>query len=173
MTISGSSVPCPDLDFRVLSGADTLLVSALAAGVLEGDNSFPIEQLEREMSGNSEKAPPEGRVVFGGSLEGRLVATGCGLVEEGGLGYVSRIYVSPDARARGVGRRLVNHIESHLAARGCRKSYLYFWGPDRSAQRFWVRMGYARVCGIGHVHDEGLGYVVKAERLLAMASPVT
>ncbi len=155
-----------EIEFRVLSDADLALVRALG-GSAHGDyNSYPIEKLEQEMSGTSEKAPPEGRVVFGGFVEGRLAAAGCGLVEDGGIGFISRIYVARTERAKGTGRRLVRHIESYLASQRCRKAYLYFWGPNHRTQRFWIAVGYRRVQAACHTHEDGRGFVVCCERPL-------
>ena len=156
-----------EIEFRVLADADLGLVRALAASVREGDNNYPIDKLEQEMAGTSDKAPPAGRVVFGGFIDGRLAAVGCGLVEDGGRGFISRIYVASAERARGTGRQLVRHIERHLASQGCRKAYLYFWGPNCTTQRFWAAVGYSRVQAACHTHENGRGFVVLCERMLS------
>jgi GNAT superfamily N-acetyltransferase len=154
------------LTIRVLTQDDLGEVSRLARTSGEGDNSYPIDRLELEMSGKSEEPPPEGRLAFGAFADGRLAAVGCGRVEEGAVGYVSRVYTGSELRGRGVGRRLVRVVESYLATRGCDKAYLYCYGPNVATQRFWMKMGYHRVFTAAHSHDGTLGWVVKCEKAL-------
>ena len=55
--------------------------------------------------------------------DGRIVGTGVGSVH-GPVGWVGVIYVAPDARRRGVGRRITQTVIAHLEASGCRSVVL-------------------------------------------------
>lgn len=157
-----------ELDIRVLTNDDLPEVRRLARTAPDGDNPYPIDRLEQEMSGKSEKPPPEGRVAFGAFAHGRLVAAGCGLAERTeAVGYVSRVYTASGLRGRGIGRRLVRAVESYLAAQGCAKAYLYCWGPDVATQRFWMKMGYYRVLTAAHPYQETIGWVTRCEKPLS------
>jgi len=155
-----------EIAVRVLSDAEHGLVRALTAGAPESDNTYPARALAEEMAGDSQGEIPENRVIFGLFADGRLAAVGCGTVEDGGRGYISRVYAAAPFRGRGIGRRLTNHIESYLREGGCDTAYIHCWSPMTGTQRFWMKMGYARVASRAHRHDGVFGAVIRCEKPL-------
>ena len=104
--------------------------------------------------------------VFAG--DGSLVGVGCatpaaeGIAEEG---YVSRVYVAPGVRGRGVGREVVGRLERILADAGCRRAFLYIWSVMCDAGAFWRSCGFVREGTVGLGEDEE-GFVVRLVKLL-------
>jgi len=144
---SSSSRSRPDVEIRPLRAADAPSVSALASAAAStpGDNVYPIEHLDLELRGKSERPVSPDRAAFGAFLAGRLVATACATPEAGGRGYLSRVYVAPGLRGAGIGRAMIEHLEAFLKDRGSSVAYLRFFGARMPLQRLWIRAGYARV----------------------------
>ena len=155
-----------DITIRVLVGDEHALVAGLLAGAEESDNNYPARALSEEMAGESDREVPENRVIFGLFADGRLAVVGCATVEEGGRGCISRVYSASSLRGRGLARRLVEHAESHLRGGGCRSAYLYCWSPMTGTQRFWMKMGYARMAVTTHRHEDIFGGVIRCEKPL-------
>lgn len=155
-----------DITIRVLADDEHALVAGLVAGADESDNNYPVRALGEEMVGESEREMPENRVIFGLFAGGALAAVGCGTVEEDGRGCISRVYAASALRGMGNGRRLVQHVESYLRGDGCRTAYLYCWSPMTGTQRFWMKMGYARMAVTAHRHEDLFGGVIRCEKPL-------
>ena len=160
---------------RRIGAEDLAAVSALAAASKGDYNTYPIERFEEELSGRSERAPAAERAAFGSFDGATLVAVGCATPEGDGWGYISRVYVHPEYRSRGVARALVAHLEEYLASHGCHTAYLRFWGGWVNLQRYWIRRGYARegTEGTSWAAPKGLvaGYVVQASKQLKEGAP--
>jgi GNAT superfamily N-acetyltransferase len=71
--------------------------------------------------------------------QGRILAYACAH-DLGFRGYLSELIVAPAARHRGIGRRLVEHIERTLHARGCPLVFSDVW---RSSERFYRSLGWS------------------------------
>ncbi|HEX2756784.1 MAG TPA: GNAT family N-acetyltransferase [Candidatus Limnocylindrales bacterium] len=56
-------------------------------------------------------------------VEGRIVGTGCGSAH-GAAGWVGVIFVAPECRGNGLGRRITRAVLDDLEARGCRTQIL-------------------------------------------------
>ena len=68
---------------------------------------------------------------------------GCGaVVLEADDAEIKRMYVAPAARGRGVGRRLLDHLESLAMASGCRTSRLETGIAQPEALALYRRAGY-------------------------------
>lgn len=70
---------------------------------------------------------------------GRIVAAGRGITNMG-LVEIRGLWVDPDRRGRGIGRRLLAAVEAEAVRRGCTRAGLdtYSWqAPD-----FYLRLGY-------------------------------
>ena len=66
--------------------------------------------------------PPErADFVVVEDANGALIGTGGLILEDGGTGRIVRMSVAKDARGRGLGKRLVAHLESAARARGYRR----------------------------------------------------
>lgn len=76
------------------------------------------------------------------ALEGsRLIGTAMGGFD-GHRGWVYYVAVLPEHRRRGVGRALMQRIETELAARGCPKINLQVRDSNRRAAAFYRCLGY-------------------------------
>lgn len=77
--------------------------------------------------------------------EGRAV--GCGAIVVGpAYGEVKRMYVIPEVRGAGLGRRLLGFLESQARAHGCRRFVLETGHLQHAAIGLYQRCGY-RFCG--------------------------
>jgi len=63
-------------------------------------------------------------------------------LQEGGAGYVSSLYVSPDLQGGGVGRLLVAEAEKELRASGARTARLWVFEDNAPSRAFYVRQGW-------------------------------
>jgi ribosomal protein S18 acetylase RimI-like enzyme len=100
------------------------------------------------------------------AIEGERVV-GCVLFHqrEGDSGRLFQMAVDADLQGRGIGRRLVRHLESELARRGVRRVFLH---ARRHVQGFYERLGYS---AYGEVFEEvGIPHVAM-QRVLAPAEP--
>ncbi|CUA85682.1 N-acetylglutamate synthase or related acetyltransferase, GNAT family [Chelatococcus sambhunathii] len=70
-----------------------------------------------------------------------------------GTAELHRLYVRPDLRGSGLGRRLVDHVEAHAAALGAQRMML--WSDTRftTAHRLYERLGYRRAGEIRALGD--------------------
>ena len=84
---------------------------------------------------------------------GRVCACVSVDLPEPGLAELHRLYVRPDERRRGLGRRLVRHTEEHARRHGATR--LFFWSDTRftDAHRLYEGMGYARDGSTRHLGD--------------------
>lgn len=70
----------------------------------------------------------------------------------GGVGYATcmehTIILSPLARGRGLGRALMQAVESHAAAHGAHQMIAGISGENPEAQRFHAALGYAEIARV-------------------------
>jgi putative acetyltransferase len=84
-------------------------------------------------------------------------AIGCGAVVLGdAYGEVKRMYVRPQARGRGVARRLWRILEAAAHADGCRKLMLETGPYQPEALAFYARQGFVRCGPFGEYPDHPL-----------------
>jgi putative acetyltransferase len=86
-------------------------------------------------------------VLFAVARDADGAALGCAaVVVMPDYGEIKRMYVRPAARGQGVGRRLIDVLETAAAARGCR-TFVLETGPTMpQALALYERLGYLR-CG--------------------------
>ena len=78
-----------------------------------------------------------------GRLTGYLIAVTVMSLEHGGLmAEIDELFVVPEARAHGVGTRLLDAAEAVLAARGCVRLQLQLAVANAAAREFYERRGY-------------------------------
>jgi putative acetyltransferase len=86
-------------------------------------------------------------VLFAVARDAAGEALGCGaIVLKHDYGEVKRMYVRPQARGRGLARRLIETLERKATERGCR-TFMLETGPTQpEALILYERLGY-RYCG--------------------------
>lgn len=96
------------------------------------DNHFSMEA--DEVSGN------RGTFVLA-RLEGR--PAGCGGVRllDDGRAEIKRMYVRPEARGRGIGRRILLHLEQEARTRGAQQLLLEMGGEQPEARSLYSSFG--------------------------------
>jgi ribosomal protein S18 acetylase RimI-like enzyme len=70
---------------------------------------------------------------------------------EGHRGWINYLAVSPDARRRGYGQRMMVEVERRIHERGCPKINLQVRAGNEAVLAFYAALGYAddRVVGLG------------------------
>jgi ribosomal protein S18 acetylase RimI-like enzyme len=63
---------------------------------------------------------------------------------EGHRGWVNYLAVSPEHRRRGLGKTLMQEVETRLMARGCPKLNVQVRAANAEALQFYRRLGYAQ-----------------------------
>ena len=88
--------------------------------------------------------PPNGRFL-GLEVDGELIACGgvCGL--EPGIAEVKRLYVAPELRRQGHGRRLLAALEDAAREIGCDRVRLDCGHRQAEAQSLYLSTGYRRI----------------------------
>ena len=85
------------------------------------------------------------------------VAAGCGaIVMKPEYGEVKRMYVRPQARGRGLARRLIEALEAKAVEQGCR-TFMLETGPTQPEARIlYERLGYQYRGPFGNYSDDPL-----------------
>ncbi|WP_022886985.1 GNAT family N-acetyltransferase [Glaciibacter superstes] len=91
-----------------------------------------------------ELAPPQGYFLIAHAGNDVVGCAGFRLIEPG-LGEVRRVFVSPDARGRGVGARLLGEIERAALDAGLTRLRLDTRSDLVEARRLYTRAGYSEV----------------------------
>ena len=127
---------------RLVDELDRLQLSLYPA---ESNHLDAIETLERD------------NVTFLAAFVG-AEPVGCGAVKRmpGGYGEIKRMYVDPSARGRGVGRALVDALESSLLADGIGIARLETGVRQPEALALYERCGYARIPAFGEYREDPL-----------------
>jgi putative acetyltransferase len=92
----------------------------------------------------------------GAYVDDRLV--GCGAVKRmaGGYGEIKRMYVSPDARGKGVGGQILFALEQHLIAHDIRVARLETGVDNTEALGLYRKLGYEMTGPFGCYVDDPL-----------------
>jgi [ribosomal protein S18]-alanine N-acetyltransferase len=80
--------------------------------------------------------------------------------------YVVTLDVAPDWRRSGLGRRLMQDMESRVAVQGARRSQLHVFSGNEPAIRFYENLRYQRIRLIPGYYGEDLSAIVYAKELL-------
>jgi ribosomal protein S18 acetylase RimI-like enzyme len=80
-------------------------------------------------------------LFFVAELDGSIVGTAMGGYD-GHRGWLYTVAVRPDVQRRGIGRALVQHVESALLALGCCKINLQVLTSNAAVVAFYARLGY-------------------------------
>jgi putative acetyltransferase len=87
-------------------------------------------------------------------------AAGCGAVKffAEGYGEIKRMYVRPAFRGRGLGRRMLAHLEAFAAGRGVERLRLETGIRQAEAIGLYERAGYRRIDPFGEYRPDPLSY---------------
>lgn len=88
--------------------------------------------------------PPAGRFVVA-YVDGRPVACGGLKRLDPRVGEIKRLFVCADVRRRGLGRRLLDHLETVAAAEGCEVVRLDTGAQQPNAVRLFEAAGYRQI----------------------------
>ena len=118
------------------------LVAAMRAEMAELYDDLDIDGSEMPKAGPGELGPPGGTFLVGVDATGRPVC--CGGIKrlEGGACEIKRMYVVPEARAKGVGRGLLEALEDTARTLGYTVARLDTGPRQPKAERMYLRAGY-------------------------------
>jgi DNA-binding MarR family transcriptional regulator len=98
----------------------------------------------KSLSPTHEEFVPPGGAFLVMRLHGRPVACG-GFKRDGDAAYLKRMWVSPDARGLGLGRRLLQELQARARASGYRVARLETQRSLKEAQQLYRSTGYREV----------------------------
>ncbi len=126
-----------DLDIRPFREADADAVVALWRLCFPNDppRNEPTAVIRRKLGTQRE-------LFLVGVVRGRVAATALGGYD-GFRGWVYHLAVHPDRRRLGIGRRLMDEIETRLRALGCPKLNLQVRATNQDVVGFYRALGYA------------------------------
>jgi ribosomal-protein-alanine N-acetyltransferase len=113
-----------------------------------------VAQLLLDYNSVSLLAKCDGRVV--GFIIGRLQVE-----EEVLVGHVLTLDVLPALRGRGIGRRLLQEIESIFVQKNASESYLEAREDNVAALRLYERMGYVKIGKLRNYYGDAHGIYLK------------
>jgi ribosomal protein S18 acetylase RimI-like enzyme len=129
--------------FEEVAPDDPRAVELYRAHTLAGSEALGIPSLEPETVSSALK-PPDGALL--------LVTIGGGPVAIGGVRDLDRpaaelkaMYVAPEVRGRGLGRRMLAHLEEIAIARGCVAARLDTLAALGPACALYESAGYERI----------------------------
>ena len=130
---NGSDVETPEIrPFRLADEPDVIDLWTRCELVRPWND--PHKDIQRKLRVQSE-------LFLVARLQDRLVGTVMAGYE-GHRGWVNYLAVDPNCRRSGIGRRLMDEVESLLLARGCPKINLQMRAENRIAGRFYEQIGY-------------------------------
>jgi ribosomal protein S18 acetylase RimI-like enzyme len=94
----------------------------------------PIEDIKRKLKVNPE-------LFLVGESEGKIIASLMGGYE-GRRGWINNLAVSPEYQKKGLGRKIVNHVELLLKEMGCPKINLQVRTTNTKVIAFYNAIGY-------------------------------
>ena len=137
-------MPPSDLEIRVYRVSDEEAVIQLwqKCGLVVPWND-PHKDIQRKLKVQAD-------LFLVGLVEDRLVAAVMAGYD-GHRGWINYLTVAPDLRRRGIGRRMVEQVESRLRALGCPKINLQVRASNVDVVSFYEAIGYAidDVTGMG------------------------
>ncbi|HEY0065488.1 MAG TPA: GNAT family N-acetyltransferase, partial [Telluria sp.] len=96
-------------------------------------------------------------VMFAVVRDGAGTALGCGaIVIKPEYGEIKRMFVSPQARGKGVARRLIETLETKAAEQGCQRFMLETGPTMTAALMLYERLGYQRRGAFGDYPEDPL-----------------
>ena len=142
--MSGGSSEIRWVDGRVDSGDGGRLEAAMRAEVGALYDGLDLQAEHMPKAGPEELNPPHG-VFLVGYLDGSAVCCGGIKLLEPGVCEFKRMYVIPELRGRGVGRRLLGALEERAVAMGFTLARLDTGDRQPDAQHLYTSAGYREI----------------------------
>lgn len=150
----------------------------------ESPDQAAVIQLIAELDAYQDQLyPPESRhtvdittlaqpnVLFAVARDAAGVVGGCGAIVIGAeAGELKRMYVHPRLRGQGMGRALIEFLESEAPKRGCTLVQLETGPYQPEALALYERMGYTRRGPFGNYTDDPLSVFMQKRLSPASAS---
>jgi drug/metabolite transporter (DMT)-like permease/GNAT superfamily N-acetyltransferase len=133
-----------DFDVRVLATSEPAAAALLNSYAQEIEERFVNRPACRVDTVATEYAAPGGTFLVAYE-EGQPVACAGVRALPDGAGEIKRMYVVPEARGRGVGRRLLERLEDEAGALGYRKLRLDTASQLKEAQELYRSAGYCEI----------------------------
>jgi putative acetyltransferase len=130
-----------EIDIRPVDPTTSAVAELLAA--LDSYQTALYPQESTHLLPAAALATPDA-AFLGAFAGGQLVGCGGYVRHPGGYGELKRMFVRPEARGRGVGRRLLAALEAHAAAVGLTVLRLETGVAQPEALRLYEGAGYAR-----------------------------
>ncbi len=83
----------------------------------------------------------DGDLFLVAERDGELVGSVMGTYD-GHRGRVKRAVIDPSQQGTGLGRQVMNELESRFAARGITELRLEVWADNTNGQAFWAHLGW-------------------------------
>ncbi|MBO6947647.1 MAG: MarR family transcriptional regulator [Rhodospirillales bacterium] len=122
-------------------------------------------------TGIDDMTPPKGLFLMA-RLDGKPVGCGAILAEPGGVAHLRRMWVAPEVRGIGLGRRLLEALEGEAAKLGLETIRLETNKALTEAQGMYRRAGYTEVAPFNDEHYADHWFEKRIDHHVAPASPV-
>jgi len=89
------------------------------------------------------------------AADGPMAAFLCVLIGDDGVGHITTVGVAPEHRRRGLGEKLLDHLNGQLAARGVGSVVLEVRVGNIAAQRLYSACGFTVVQRLSSYYNNG------------------
>ena len=140
-----------EIEFHRVTATDPDAIALAKAMTDDGSRTYADRGLIRAQ-GLAELLGPDDRLLVG-RIEGVPVACGAVRALEPGIGEIKRMYVVPDRRGRGLGRRLLEALEVEAAAMGFARLRLDTGDRQTAAIELYRSAGYRPIAPYNDTAD--------------------
>jgi GNAT superfamily N-acetyltransferase len=140
-----------EIEFHRVTPTDPDAIALAKAMTDDGSRTYADRGLIRAQ-GLAELLGPDDRLLVG-RIGGVPVACGAVRALEPGIGEIKRMYVVPDRRGRGLGRRLLEALEAEAAAMGFARLRLDTGDRQTAAIELYRSSGYRPIAPYNDTAD--------------------
>lgn len=144
ITVCQTLPPKADLD-HVLSQYYDLIVVRMTAMGLDIDPAAPASALAEFWANPDDYLPPNGCLVIARDSAGDIV--GCGMMKrlDAQTGELKRVFVTPDVRGTGTGRRLIEAREDAARRMGLKRLIADTLTPNVEMRSLYPKLGFVEL----------------------------
>lgn len=144
ITVCQTLPPKADLD-QVLSQYYDLIVVRMTAMGLDIDPAAPASALAEFWANPDDYLPPNGCLVIARDSAGDIV--GCGMMKrlDAQTGELKRVFVTPDVRGTGTGRRLIEAREDAARRMGLKRLIADTLTPNVEMRSLYPKLGFVEL----------------------------